>query len=253
MPRFFVSGDSIDFSAGIIIIDGEDAHHITRSLRMAPGERITICDGVKNEYDCVFIRADGEHVLCEIKSKTELSTEPPFEVSIFQALPKGDKLDTIIQKSVECGALSIRTFESEFCVAREKSETVQRKLERRGRIALEAAKQCGRGIVPKVLPTVDFKTAVKEAALADIPIFCYEGEGTLPLGKLISDKRKELGDTLCTPKISVVIGSEGGFSAEESKFAKENGMLMAGLGRRILRAETVAGFVLACLVYEFEL
>lgn len=252
MPRFFLPGESIDEDAGVLVIDGENAHHISRSLRMTVGNTLTVCDGESAEYECEITAFESDKVYCKIKSAGPLSTEPPFSARIYQALPKGDKLDTVIQKSTECGAYSIATFESEFCIAREKEGSADRKLERRRRIALEAAKQCGRGRVPEIFPTVDFKTAVKEASEADIPLFCYEGEGTLPLGELLREKRKELGADKI-PEISVIIGSEGGFSPEEAKYAKENGMLMAGLGARILRSETVAGFVLSCLVYEFEL
>lgn len=254
MPKFFVPKENFDTAHGTLSIEGEAAWHISRSLRMATGDRITVSDGIDTEYDCVIVGFDNGAVNCKIESSRPFDTEPPFKARIYQALPKGDKLDMIIQKSTECGASYIGTFESEFCVAREKSESAAKKLERRRRIAYEAAKQCGRGVVPEVLPTVDFKSAVLEAAKSDIPVFCYEGDGTVPLAELLRTRRK----TVCTdkghrPEISVVIGSEGGFSSEEAKFAKENGMLMAGLGARILRTETVAGFVLACLVYEFEL
>lgn len=252
MPKFFVSNENFDFENGKVIIVGEDARHISFSLRKAVGDRITVSNGVDAEYDCILEVFEGDRVVCGIESRKELETEPPFIAKIYQALPKGDKLDTIIQKSTECGASFLRTFESEFCIAKEKSDSADRKLERRRRIAYEAAKQCGRGKIPEVHSTVDFKTAVKEAAKADIPIFCYEGEGTQPLSGLLCSKIKKLGDKKL-PEISVIIGSEGGFSPEEANFAKENGMLMAGLGRRILRCETVAGFVLACLVYELEL
>ncbi len=252
MPRFFVPKESFDFENNKVIIIGEDARHISFSLRMAVGDRITVSNGVDAEYDCVLEGFENEKVFCKIESAKELETEPPFVAKIYQALPKGDKLDTVIQKSTECGASFIGTFESEFCIAKEKADSAERKLERRRRIAYEAAKQCGRGRIPEVHSTVDFKTAVREAAKADIPIFCYEGEGTVPLSSLLGSKIKTLGD-IKYPEISVIIGSEGGFSPEEANFAKENGMLMAGLGRRILRCETVAGFVLACLVYELEL
>ncbi|MBR4295929.1 MAG: 16S rRNA (uracil(1498)-N(3))-methyltransferase [Clostridia bacterium] len=252
MPRFFVSKEDFDFEKGKVVIVGEDARHISFSLRKAVGDRITVSNGVDAEYDCVLESFDGDRVVCGIESEKVLETEPPFIAKIYQALPKGDKLDTIIQKSTECGASDILPFESEFCIAKEKSDSAGRKLERRRRIAEEAAKQCGRGKIPEVHPTVDFKTAVREASKADIPIFCYEGEGTLPLSELLCSEIKKLGDKKL-PEISVIIGSEGGFSPEEANFAKENGMLMAGLGRRILRCETVAGFVLACLVYELEL
>lgn len=252
MPRFFVPKENFDLENNKVSIVSEDARHISFSLRMAVGDRITVSNGVDAEYDCVLEAFESDRVLCNIVSTNTLETEPPFVAKVYQALPKGDKLDTIIQKSTECGASFIRTFESEFCIAKEKSDSAERKLERRRRIAYEAAKQCGRGKIPEVHPTVDFKTAVLEAAKADIPIFCYEGEGTVPLGELLRYASKKV-DENKYPEISVIIGSEGGFSPEEAIFAKENGMLMAGLGRRILRCETVAGFVLACLVYELEL
>lgn len=254
MPRFFVPKESIDLKCNTVRIEDEDARHISRSLRMAAGEHITVCDGEGTAYDCELTEFLADSVICRILGACKQMTEPPFKAMVYQALPKGDKLDTVIQKSIECGAYSLTTFESEFCIAKEKADSVQRKLERRRRIALEAAKQCGRGIIPEIHPTVDFITAIKEAARADIPLFCYEGEGTVPLATLLRSKKDVLDAGVGGyPTISVVIGSEGGFSPEEAKFAKENGMLMAGLGGRILRSETVAGFVLACLVYELEL
>ncbi|MEE0970383.1 MAG: RsmE family RNA methyltransferase [Clostridia bacterium] len=254
MPRFFVPKSDINENTGEITVKGDDARHISRSLRMAVGDIITLCDGESTEYVCLISRFEPTEVVCLIKETSELSTEPPFRANVYQALPKGDKLDTVIQKSTECGAFSLTTFESEFCVAKEKEDSADRKLDRRRRIAFEAAKQCGRGIVPKVLPTLDFKSAILEAANADIPLFCYEGEGTNSLRSILKEKKEKYKKSKeKDPTVSIVIGSEGGFSSDEAKFAKENGMLMAGLGARILRSETVAGFVLACLAYEFEL
>lgn len=252
MPRFFVPKENFDFENNKVSVTSEDARHISFSLRMAVGDRITVSDGVDAEYDCIIEAFENDRVLCRVENERKLETEPPFVAKIYQALPKGDKLDTIIQKSTECGASDVVPFESEFCIAKEKSDSAGRKLERRRRIAYEAAKQCGRGRIPEVHPTLDFKSAVLEASKADIPVFCYEGEGTVPLSELLRGRLEELGDKK-HPEISVIIGSEGGFSPEEANFAKENGMLMAGLGKRILRCETVAGFVLACLVYELEL
>ncbi len=252
MRRFFVSGENFDFQNNKIRIYGEDARHISFSLRMAAGDRIIVSNSVDAEYDCILEEIQGDRVLCRIEGSRKLETEPPFVAKIYQALPKGDKLDTVIQKSTECGASFIRPFESEFCIAKEKADSAGRKLERRRRIAYEAAKQCGRGRIPEVLPTADFKSAVMEAAKSDIPIFCYEGDGTLPLGEILRSAKKNINGEK-HPEISVIIGSEGGFSPEEANFAKENGMLMADLGKRILRCETAAGFVLACLVYELEL
>ena len=252
MPRFFVRSDQIH--EGIVTIMGDDAHHISRSLRMAVGEQITVCDMQKIEYECELTDFFSDRVQARVLKSFQCSTEPPFKVHVFQALPKGDKLDSIIQKTVECGLAEMTTFESERCVVRMKDSAEDKKLERRERIALEAAKQCGRGIVPKIHPTVGFTQAVNEAAKADIGLFCYEGDGTEPLAsalKRILQNNPSLRSSV--PHVSVVIGSEGGFSQSEASIAQEKGLIPIGLGKRILRTETAASFALACLVYELEL
>ncbi len=253
MPRFFVQLDNVDQELKTVQITGEDAHHISRSLRMAKGERITVCDMHGVEYDCVIRDfCDDSSVTAEIISCGDCMSEPPYKVTLYQGLPKGDKLDSVIQKSVECGVFAVRTFESSRCIAKEKTEAGDKKLSRRKKIALEAAKQSGRGRVPEILPTVRFKEAVDEAAGADIPLFCYEDEHALSLKSAVRSRLAHLrnGDV---PTVSVVIGSEGGFSPQEAEYAREHGMLTVGLGPRILRTETAPAFVLGCLAYELEM
>ena len=250
MPRFFVRADRI--ADGIITLTGEDAHHIARSLRMAVGDGITVCDMQSNEYDCRILSFDEDReVRAEIRSVKPAENEPPCRVLLFQALPKGDKLDTVIQKAVECGVCEIIPFESERCVARMKPEAEERKTERRRRIAAEAAKQCGRSLLPEVSPTVSFETALSRAAACDVGLFCYEGDGTRPLGAILREEAERLASPGCT--VAVVIGSEGGFSPREAGAAAEAGMRAVGLGKRILRAETAPVFVLSCLVLATEL
>ena len=252
MPRFFVRKEQIS-DDGVIRILGDDAHHIARSLRMAAGEKITVCDMQRMEYQCELIEfEDDKAVLARITESRQMNTEPPFVAHLYQALPKGDKMDTIIQKAVECGVASIVPFESERCVVRCKPEQEDKKTERRQRIATEAAKQCGRGSIPEVAPTRRFSDVLQQARNVDIPIFCYEGEGTVPLRKLLQSGCAQLPQD-AIPTISIVVGSEGGFSQAEAKAAENAGFLMAGLGRRILRTETASSFVLSALVYEFEL
>jgi 16S rRNA (uracil1498-N3)-methyltransferase len=251
LPRFFVAKDQI--SDGLVTIEGIDAHHIARSLRMAAGEHITVCDMGNTEYDCELVRFEDDRVItARIVSASPMKAEPPISITLYQALPKGDKMDTIIQKAVECGACQIVPFESEHCVVRVKQDAEERKTERRCRIANEAAKQCGRGILPEVEPTVSFDRMLTMASEADLCLFCYEGEGTLPLKALIQSRLPNIScDRM--PTISVIIGSEGGFSSNEVQKAKEKGALPVGLGPRILRTETASCFVLSALVYEFEL
>ncbi len=249
MPRFFVRKEQID--DGIVTILGDDAHHISRSLRMATGEKITVCDMQKNEYSCALVEFLPDRVLARIDEVTACDTEPPFEARLYQALPKGEKLDSLMQKSVECGVSSITTFNSERCIAKEKGDE-ENKLRRRNKIALEAAKQSGRGLVPEVFPTVSFGEMLKEASDADIKLFCYEGDETLSMKEALASERARFAEGYC-PSVSVVIGSEGGFSLAEVEKARQAGMLIVGLGKRILRTETASSFVLSCLVYEFEL
>lgn len=251
MPRFFVRRDQID--NGKVTILGDDAHHISRSLRMAAGESITVCDMQKYEYECSLSEFLPDRVIAQILSERKCDTEPPFEARLYQALPKGDKLDTVIQKAVECGVSSITTFMSERCIAKEKGDE-ENKLRRRNKISLEAAKQSGRGLVPEVRATVSFAQMLSEAGDADIKLFCYEGDETVSMRSLLAEERAKLSaNGVETPSISVVVGSEGGFSLAEVEKARAAGFIPVGLGKRILRTETAPLFVLSCLCYEFEL
>lgn len=252
MPRFFVRKNQID--AGMITILGDDAHHISRSLRMAKGDKIVVCDMQKTEYDCVLEDFLADRVVARITDQRQSDTEPPFKATLYQALPKGEKLDGIIQKSVECGVYSIVTFNSERCIAKEKGDE-ENKLKRRNRIAEEAAKQSGRGVVPTVAPTVSFCEMLKAASCADIALFCYEGDCVEPL-KAVMAQKKAIVEAVRAEReltLSIVIGSEGGFSLAEVEKAKNAGLIPVGLGKRILRTETASSFVLGCLVYELEM
>ena len=252
MPRFFISKDAV--SGDIITITGADAHHIARSLRMAVDDRVTVCDMDKIEYQCILRRITDTEVEAEILSSYASETEPWFLATVYQALPKGDKLDSIIQKAVECGVYAIVPFESDRCVVRVKPEAEEKKTERRCKIAAEAAKQSGRGILPEVKETVSFRKMLESAGEADVKLFCYEGEGTMPLGRVLPvDTMKKMNEEGRTPTVSIVIGSEGGFSLAEVEAAKQAGLTPIGLGKRILRTETAASFVLSALVYALEL
>ena len=225
MPKFFVNRAQIE--NGYVTLTGDDAHHISRALRMAAGERITVSDMQMTEYECVLEDFSEGSVRARIESERQADTELCVRVHLFQALPKGEKLDLVIQKSVECGVYDITPFESERCIVRCKAEAEERKTERRNKIALEAAKQSGRGVVPTVRPTLSFDRMLAEAKKSDAVIFCYEGEGTASLGKILSEI-KGSGAT----DISIIIGSEGGFSISEAEMAEKNGFFMAGLGKK---------------------
>ena len=247
MPRFFVRQERIDNDR--ISIIGEDAHHIARSLRMAVGEEITVCDMQGNEYGCTITSFDDDReVIAQINSTKHSENEPKCFIRLFQALPKGDKLDTIIQKAVECGVGEIIPFESERCIVKIKADAEERKTERRQRISAEAAKQCGRSVIPEIRQSVSYAEALRMSENSELCLFCYEGDGTEPLGQVLRGYGDKLPGT-----ISIFVGSEGGFSIKEAAAARDAGMKMIGLGKRILRTETASGFVLACIVCAAEL
>lgn len=241
MQRFFV--DTNAYSDNLVRISGNDAYHISRSLRMKKGEEISVCLPDGTLLHCKLLSFSDDEVTAEVVSKEKCRSESPVKIRVYIALPKGDKFDTVVQKAVECGAYSVTPFMSERCIAKA-GDGFDRKLERLNRIAYEAAKQCGRGIVPSVTPILSYEKMLDEALKADLPLFCYEAEGTLPLGQLLKKDVKE---------ISVIVGSEGGFSEREASYAKEKGLLLAGLGPRILRCETAPTFVLSCLSLYYEL
>lgn len=248
MPRFFVLPGEI--GEGEVLLTGENAHHISRSLRMAAGEAVTVCDGAGRDYLCRLTEFRSDCVRAEILSQEPSASEPPYLIRVYQGLPKGDKLDEVIQKTVECGAGEIIPFESSRCVARVgDGKKEPERTARRNRIAHTAAGQCGRGRLPAVRATCPFSEAVRDAAGAGLALFCYEGEETQPLGEVLAQARAEG----VPADVSVMVGSEGGFSPEEAERARSAGMTPVGLGKRILRTETAAVFVLAGLALTWEL
>ena len=200
------------------------------------------------EYESV-IRSVGEEVSLSLISSKRSETEPPYEVTVYQALAKGDRFDTVLMKATELGACRIVPVMTARCTVKPDPKDVSKKRDRWQRIALEAAGQCGRGRVPEVALPIRFSEAVTEAAKADLPLFCYEGgEGTetVPLPVLFEG-------TDSPRTVSVMIGPEGGFEPDEAREAVLRGMKAAGLGKRILRTETAAPFVLSALSCRYEL
>jgi 16S rRNA (uracil1498-N3)-methyltransferase len=244
MPRFFIKSE--DISEGVAVIRGQDAFHIARSLRMAVGDSITVSDGEGVDYNVKLTKIRDEECLGDIVSSHASLVESPALISLYVAYPKGDKLETVIQKAVELGANRIIPFESSRCIKRPKAEKCDKLLLRLNRIAEEAAKQCGRARLPSVCAPMDFKSAIAEAAKSELSLFCYENEDGYSIKDAIkkSDKPKT---------VSVTVGAEGGFSPDEADYAKEAGLTSVTLGPRILRCETAPLYALAALSYEIEL
>ncbi len=243
MPRFFV--ESVE--PEVIEITGEDARHIALSLRMKKGEELVLCDGKGTEAKAVIREAFPESVVLEVSERKLSAAEPKTKVVLYQALPKFDKLEYIVQKSVELGVSEIVPVLTSRCISRPDEKTMKKKLERLRKIADEAAKQSGRGVLPKVGEMLTFKNAVLEMAKAETPILFFE-HAQYPLSEIMKNRIE--GD------ITMMVGSEGGFSDDEAEFAKEKGVLIASLGPRILRCETAPVAALSAIMYaagEMEL
>ncbi len=238
-PRFF--SDNIDPDSDTIVIDSEDAKHITSVLRMKKGDKAIICDKNCTDYLCELENGDKNYAEFRIIESKSNSAEPDIEITLFQAVPKNDKLDFIVQKATELGATRIVPFISKRCVSKPDSKSAEKKVQRLQRICYEASKQCGRGIIPEVMPFTDFKSAVNSIDNDTTALIFYECGG---------EKIKNI--DLSKKKIAIFIGSEGGFEKEEVDFAISKGFISAYLGERILRCETAPIAALAVLMNVTE-
>ena len=225
MPRFFI--DESALNGDIITITGGDAVHIGRSLRMKTGDSITFCrEGI--DFESVIEKMTSDEVYCRVIEKIPSSSEPKLRLTIYQALPKQDKPELIIQKCTELGAARIVFFISKRCVSRPNEKSAEKKLMRWRKIAEEAAKQSGRGNIPEICGIMSFDEAVKDLCENEIPLLCYENGG---------ERLSEIdfsGKTTC----GVMIGAEGGFDRTEADICCEKGAVPIWLGKRILRCET---------------
>lgn len=225
MARFFIEEKSI--SGNRIIIKGSDARHIGYSLRMKKGERIVFCRQ-GTDYISEISEITSENVICDIKEIVPCNSEPDVNLTIYQSLPKSDKTELIIQKTVELGVHRIVPFISSRTISRPDEKSAEKKLVRWQKISEEAAKQSGRGIIPEIGRIRSFKECLKEAENSDIKLICYENGGE----KLSSVNFTGI------KSISVFIGAEGGFEYSEVQEAKNAGFTAIYLGERILRCET---------------
>ena len=242
MPKFFVSKESIENN--IAKIEGKDAFHIARSLRMAVGDNIYISDGEGHDYLATLTDIKDDLCTAEILSEGD-SAEPKMSITLYMAYPKGDKLETVIQKAVELGATRIVPFESSRCIKRPKADKVAKQGERLSKIAEEAAKQCGRGIIPEVTLPLSYSEMLEDVKGSALRLICYEKESDLSVKALLSQGMPE--------SIAIIVGCEGGFSPEEVEAAVNAGCHSVTLGKRILRCETAPLTVLSMILYQFEL
>jgi 16S rRNA (uracil1498-N3)-methyltransferase len=240
MPRFFIAASNV--FGGVAYLNAKEIEHL-RALRVRHGEVITLCDSAGQDYTCRLTKISNEGAEAEIVDIAPSVGEPSVFCAVYAAYSKGDKLDTVVQKSVELGATEIILFPSARCVSKPEAVAVMAKTGRLQKIAEEAAKQSGRGKIPWVSAVHSFENAVLSASKNDLPLFLYESEK--------DNRLKDILDNSCNVKtVSVMSGPEGGFEPEEAVFAAENGMKSVTLGPRILRCETAPLVALSAVMYH---
>lgn len=241
MPKFFTARENI--SENRIIIDSEDAKHIKKVLRLSEGDAVTVCDGRGIDYEAEIEKIEQNRIICTILSSSMCDTEPEVKVTLYQGLPKASKMDYIIQKTTELGISRIVPAKLSRCVVKlENSSAETKKVERWQKIAYEAAKQSGRGVVPEVSMPMTIDQIIEEIKDSDLCFVPYECEQVTRLKDVLSV-------SAMINKVSFIIGPEGGFDITEIEKLRAAGIKTITLGRRILRTETAGEAVLAMLMY----
>ncbi len=249
MSKFFVRDEQIDND--IIKIQGQDVNHIKNVLRQKVGDEIIICNTDKeNTYLCDITKIEKESIECKIIRELE-DFKSNIKVTIMQGLPKKDKMDLVIQKSVELGCYDIQPVDMERCIVKYEEKDKRKKLERWQKISEVAAKQCDRNFIPKVNNIMTLKNICNLLPEYDIVILAYEKEEKTKLKEALKKIKEKYGENEI--KIAVIIGPEGGISPKEVEMIKENdNVITVTLGKRILRTETVALNVLSIIMYELD-
>lgn len=237
MRRLFID----ESLAPEIVIKGQDAVHLLYAMRARPGQIVTVSDKNGQTAKTVIKLCESDKVILALLEKLSHTQESPIKTVLFQCLPKADKMEYIVQKTVELGVSKIVPVTSHNCVVKYDAAKKEKKKEKWQKISDEAAKQCAREIIPEVCSITDFTEAVKQAAQYTACV-CYENEKTLPLKKYLC--------TQDSPAYAILIGPEGGFTETEIDQCSAAGIKSISLGRRILRTETAAVTSLSILQYE---
>lgn len=244
MHHFFISSDSK--IGNQIYIKGSDVNHIRNVLRMKAGEELLISDGQGNDYLCRLTGFTDTEVISEILDEEYAGTELDAKLYLFQALPKNDKMEMIIQKAVELGVYAVVPVKTSRCVVKLDDKKAASKIKRWTGISESAAKQSRRSIIPKVENPLTFKEAIEMVKDFDMKIIPYENF------KDMEETVRVLNDVEKKEKIAIFIGPEGGFAPEEIEMAMQNGIQPISLGKRILRTETAGMAILSVLMFRLE-
>lgn len=244
MQHFFVTTDQV--KKPYIYIEGSDVNHMKNVLRMKPGEQLSVSDGDNCRYLCQVESYEGARAVLKIVETKAVDTELSSKLYLFQGLPKGDKMELIIQKAVELGAYEVIPVSMKRCVVKLDERKAQKKVNRWNEVARSAAKQAGRGRIPKVRDVMDFPKALNMAKDLDVVLIPYE------LAEGMEQTRQVMEAVKPGQSVGIFIGPEGGFEKEEVYQTVDAGAKEITLGRRILRTETAGLAVLSILMYHLE-
>ncbi|MEF2964740.1 16S rRNA (uracil(1498)-N(3))-methyltransferase [Paenibacillus sp. M1] len=247
MQRYFI--DPGQFGDKQVAITGEDARHIGKVMRSKPGDKVIVSDGDSREALAGIVSIEPQEVIAEIIERLEPAGEPWLQVAVAQSLPKGDKMETVIQKCTEIGAASFVPFISERTVVQYDGKKEEKRTLRWRKIAKEAAEQAHRSRIPAIEAPLVWRELLAGFSAYDLICLCYEKEN----GRQLRDVLKPFVDKLAPGqacRVAVIVGPEGGFSESEVAEAEAAGAVSVGLGRRILRTETAAMAALTCIMYE---
>ena len=249
MNRFFVEKTAVQ-GGQIVITDSQDVHHAKKVLRLRPGEQVEVSDSSEFEYLCEIESFGEGELFLRILDKQAFAKEPELSVTLYQGAPKQGKMETIVQKCTELGVRTIVPVYLARSVVQEKEGKGEKKQERWQKVADEAAKQCKRGVPARVGSSLKLKGLLAELPQYDLVLIPYEDERKTTLKEVL---RSEEIQAKKPKSVAVIIGPEGGFSAEEVEAVTAAGGCAVSLGKTILRTETAGMAALAMIMYELEM
>lgn len=251
MDRFFVEPEHLNLDDRTLYIDGEDVKHISKVLRYGQGDEIEVCDSNGHEYICRIESIDKTRIDLSIVDEVYINRESKIRVSLYQGVPKSTKMEIILQKLTEAGVDEIVLVNTKRSVVNIKGDKADKKFDRWERIIYEAAKQCKRGLIPKLRGILSFKEALEDMGKNDINICPYEVEKSLGIKEALQTGQvKKILENKDEVRVGIFIGPEGGFAEEENEMVKAAGIASVTMGPRIFRTETASIVATAITLYE---
>ena len=244
MDRFFTPKNNINLEQNTCIIEGEDVKHISRVLRCKENDKLEVCDMDNNEYICEIREINKDNILLDIIEKVNIKRESDLKVKLYQGMPKGTKMELILQKLTEIGVDEIVLVQTKRSVTKIDNKKEDKKIERWERIIYEAAKQSKRGKIPTLTGVLSFKEALADMKNNDLNLCPYENERTISIKEGLKDSNAKT--------VGIFVGPEGGFEEDEIEQLQNIDSKVVSLGPRILRTETASVVASSIVLYELS-